>query len=278
MLDHSILTCEYLVDPRIPAHNQIFDDPAQLVEAEEQYARDKTGPLAVYGSSGSVAFPKIQRLLDSEEFKNLDPDTQKFMAEPTRPSAEIWLGSGPAAYEGDIKPHESYMTHELLLQNNLSKGSVSLRSSNPRDLPIIDPKFLEHPFDKRIAIETVREAIKIAQAPAYKGVIQKMVHGPGARTSELSAADPSEKEILEFARANLGQGYHSMSTCKIGPSHDPMAVVDNAFRVFGVEGLRVADLSVCPVLTNNHTQINAYLIAEKCARDIIRGQGKEAKS
>lgn len=250
MLDHTILTCEYLVDPSIPAHNQIFDDPAQLAKAEEEYARNKTGPLAVYGSSGTVAFPRIQRLLESEEFKNLDPIAQKIMAEPTRPSAEIWLGSGPAAYEGDIKPQESYMTHELLLQNNLSKGRVSLRSKNPRDLPIIDPRFLEHPYDKRIVIETVREAIKIAQATAYKGVIRKMVHGPGGGTTdELSTINPSDEEILDFGRANLGQGYHSMSTCTMGPSHDAFTVVDKAFKVIGVGGLRVADLSVCPVLT-----------------------------
>lgn len=250
MLDHTILTCEYLVDPSIPAHNQIFDDPTLLADAEEQYTKDKTGPLAVYGSSGCVSFPKIPRLYSSEEFKNLDPAMQKFMAEATRPSAEIWLGSGPAAYEGDIKPHESYMTHELLLQNNLSKGFVSLRSRNPRDNIIIDPKFLDHPYDQRIAIETVREAIRVAQAPAYKGVIQKMVHGPnGTPTSDLTAISMSDKAILDFVRANLGQGYHSMSTCKMGPSHDQMAVVDQAFKVFGAEGLRVADLSVCPVLT-----------------------------
>lgn len=248
MLDHSILTCEYLVDQSIPAHNQIFADPELLASAELQYAKDKSGPLAEYGASGTVAFPKIEALYQSKEFSCLDKATQKFLREPTRPSAEIWLGSGPAAYGGEVKVAESYMTHELLLQNNLSRGTVTLESKNPRDLPVIDPQFLENPYDQRIAIETVREAIKIAQSSAYRGTIQKIVHGPG-NMQDVSRVDMSDKSILKFVRENLGQGYHSMSTCKMGPRDDREAVVDESFKVHSIQGVRVADLSVCPVLT-----------------------------
>lgn len=89
MFDHSILTCEYLVDPSIPAHNQIFADPALLADAEARYGKDKTGPLAEYGASGSVAFPKIDSLYQSKEFQALDIATQNFLLEETRPSAEV---------------------------------------------------------------------------------------------------------------------------------------------------------------------------------------------
>lgn len=126
MLDHSIITCEYKVDNHLPAHNKVFLDPKILAEAEAEYKKSRTGPLAMYGSSGSVAFPRIQRLFESKEFSDLDSPTKAFLLEPTRPSAEIWLGSGPSVYEGNVE--ESYITHELLLQNNLSKGVVSIQS------------------------------------------------------------------------------------------------------------------------------------------------------
>jgi choline dehydrogenase-like flavoprotein len=258
MLDHSILTTEYRVDPRIPAHNQIFANPALLADAEAQYARTHTGPVGMYGSSGAVAFPRIEKMYQSTEFQQLDTPTKAHLLEPTRPSAEIWLASGSSAYMGEVHPEESYMTFELLLQNNLSRGTVSLRSKNPRDLPVIDPNFLSHPFDRRIAIESVRAAMLPGETAAYKDVIEEMVHGP----SDVSDDD----SILECVRANLGQGYHSMGTCKMGRKDDETRVVDADFRVRGMQGLRIADLSVRPILTCNHTQINAYLIGEICAR------------
>lgn len=256
MLDHSILTVEYRVDDSIPAHNQIFADPKLLADADSQYARDRTGPHSEFGTSGSVAFPRMQRLYQSPEFGELNDYQKSYMLEETRPSAEIWLGSGPSAYTGEILPEHSYMTFELLLQNNLSRGTLALRSNNPSEPPIIDPAFLSHPYDKRIAIETVRQALSIGKSGVYADVIRDMVHGPRG---------DDDASILEFVRANLGQGYHSLGTCAMGPESNSARVVDVEFKVVGVQGLRVADLSVCPILTCNHTQINAYLIGEKCA-------------
>ena len=77
-----------------------------------------------------------------------------------------------------------------------------------------------------------------------------MFHGPGVGTEDLSAVNPiDEAAILDFAYATFGQGYHSISSCKMSPSNDSKAVVDIVFKVHGVAGLRIADLGVCPVLT-----------------------------
>lgn len=248
MLDHSIITCEYKVNNTIPVHNQLFLNPGLLAEAEAQYAKDQTGPLSMYGSSGTLAFPRIQRLFKSEEFFKLSAKEKSFLIEPTRPSAEIWLGSGPSAYQDD-RPEQSYMTHELLLQNNLSRGTLMIRSKNPRDRLIVNPNFMAHPFDRRIAIETVRMALKIARTKAYQGTIERMVHGPEIEfaTADLDAI--SDEMMLDFIRKNLDQGYHSVSTCRMGKTSDPDAVVDFRFQVKGMSNLRVADLSVCPILT-----------------------------
>lgn len=259
VLDHSILTIEYEVDDTVAAHNQIFSNPKLLAEADALYAKNKTGPHNVFGTSGSVAFPRIQRLFDSEEFKALPKHTQLSLLEKTRPSAEIWLGSGSAVYE-PASSDEYCITHELLLQNNLSAGTVSLTSADPRCLPRIDPHFLEHPFDRRIAIETVRMALRISNTSAYQSTIKRMVHGP---TGE------DDDSILDFVRDNLGQGYHSLGSCKMGLRDVDGTVVDCDFRVLGIDNVRIADLSVCPILTCNHTQINAYLIGERCAQKLI---------
>lgn len=248
MLDHSIITCEYKVSNTIPAHNQLFLNPGLLAEAEVQYSKDRTGPLSMYGSSGTLAFPRIQRLFESEEFFKLSSKEKDFLMEPTRPSAEIWLGSGPSVHPDD-RLEQSYMTHELLLQNNISKGTVMIRSKNPRDSLIINPNFMSHPFDRRIAIETVRIALKIARTKSYKGTIESMVHGPeiGFETADIDAI--SDEVMLDFIRKNLDQGYHSVSTCRMGKADDPDSVVNSRFQVKGMSNLRVADLSVCPILT-----------------------------
>ncbi|KAJ5982894.1 glucose-methanol-choline oxidoreductase [Penicillium waksmanii] len=269
MLDHSIITCEYKVKNSIPAHNQLFLNPGLLAEAEAQYSKDRTGPLSMYGSSGTLAFPRIQRLFGSEEFSKLTSKEKGFLMEPTRPSAEIWLGSGPSVYQDD-RPEQSYVTHELLLQNNLSQGTVMIRSKDPRDSLIVNPNFMSHPFDRRIAIETVRMALKIARTEAYRGTIERMVHGPDIEfeTADLDAI--TDEVMLNFIRKNLDQGYHSVSTCRMGKASDPDYVVDFRFQVKGMSNLRVADLSVCPILTCNHTQINAYLIGLRCGREMVQ--------
>ena len=59
----------------------------------------------------------------------------------------------------------------------------------------------------------------------------------------------------------------------MGKEGEENRVVDSEFKVVGVQGLRIADMSVCPILTTNHTQVNAYLIGERCA-EVILGEGE----
>lgn len=260
MMDHSILTLEYRVtDPAID-HRRLFDNRALLEAAEAQYQRDRTGRLSVFGTSGAVAFPKIERLQESSEFADLSQGIKEYLMHPERPSAEIWLGSGYAAYQGPVEAGQAFATHELLLQNNLSRGFVKLVRSEAGLRVVIDPGYLSHPCDRRIAIETIRTTLVLSRTKAYDGVIEEVVHGPN---------NDDDESILDFVKKNLGQGFHSVGTCRMGTDPDPSNVVDTDFNVKGVEGLKVADLSVCPILTCNHTQINAYLIGARCAESLI---------
>ena len=261
MLDHSILTLEFRVNDSSIDFSRLFENAELLREAEEQYKSNKTGLLSIFGTSGAVAFPKIEKLENSTEFWSLDEANQAFLMHPKRPSAEIWLGSGRSAFTGAAKLGQSFITFELLLQNNLSHGTVTVVKAKSGAALEIDPKYLDHPYDRRIAIESVRTALQISRAQAYEDDIIEMVHGPES---------DDDVSIMEFIRRNLGQGYHSVGTCRMGASNDSAAVVDGSFNVIGVPGVKIADLSVCPVLTCNHTQINAYLIGDRCANVLVQ--------
>ena len=277
--DHSAMTCEFIVDPSIPGHNQLLHDPAALKAAQEEYEATQTGPLAMFGASASIVFPRLPRLFASSEFASLPPKAQTYLSAPTRPSAEIWMHSGPQLYQGPCPPDASILVLEGLCQNNLSRGSLKLTSKNPRDLPEIDPGYLSHPFDLRIAVETLREMVRLANTPAFKTITRSVLHGPrregndddnnNIHKNNLASLDSDDAALESFIRSTLTQGFHSMSACIMGAKTDPKRVVNSDFRVEGLSNLRIADMSVCPILTTNHTQINAYLIAERCAEVIV---------
>jgi choline dehydrogenase len=137
-----------------------------------------------------------------------------------------------------------------------------LRSADPKDKPIIDPRYLtdDAGADRAALMAGLRMCAEIAKSPALKGVIGKIA-GP------LGATEPDD-ETLEKALNSLSHTlYHPVGTCKMGS--DDTSVVDPDLRVRGVEGLRVADASVMPTIIRGHTHAPSVLIGEKAA-DLIR--------
>jgi choline dehydrogenase-like flavoprotein len=141
-----------------------------------------------------------------------------------------------------------------------SRGSVTLASSNPADLPIVDPNSFAEPYD----LERHIDAIKITQEVGRTRSMQRYVSaehfpGPSCRTKQ---------DYIEAARANARSSYHPVGTCKMGK--DVMAVVDTSLCVHGIRGLRVCDSSIMPRVTSANTNATTIAIAEK-AVDLIRG-------
>ena len=135
--------------------------------------------------------------------------------------------------------------------NPQSKGTVTLQSSNPVTPPPINPNFLTHPFDRRVLIDGMREAMRLQRAPVF-----------ACRTIKtLGPADDSDEAIWSHVKDNVMSSWHKSCTCAMG-KNETDAVVDSEFRVFGAEGLRVVDLSVCPFVMNAHTQSVAYVVGE----------------
>lgn len=270
--DHSAFACEFIVKPSIAGHNQLLNNPKELEKALTQYKATYDGPLSMFGASASILFPRLQKLFDSEEFSKLPKSASSFMKASGRPSTEIWMHSGPLFYTGPCPPDASVLVVEGLCQNNLSRGYLELASKDPRKLPKIDPGYLSHPYDIAIARETVREIVKLAQTPTFSSIIESILLGPRSPTNseQLCSINGEDDKLIEsFVRDTLTQGFHSMSTCVMGKFEDPNKVVGTDFKVVGLKGLRVADMSVCPILTSNHTQVNAYLIGERCAGLVI---------
>ena len=97
----------------------------------------------------------------------------------------------------------------------------------------------------------------MAQEPMRSHVVKEVAPGPSVST---------DKEIAQYIHEHSHPHYHPAGTCKIGS--DPMAVVDPELRVHGIEGLRVADASVAPLLVNANTNAMSIMIGEKAA-DLI---------
>jgi choline dehydrogenase-like flavoprotein len=141
-----------------------------------------------------------------------------------------------------------------------SRGSVTLRSSNPLDAPLIDPNSFAEPYD----LERHIDGIKVTQDVGRSKSMMKFVereHFPGA-------ACKTKQDYIDVARANARSSYHPVGTCKMG--RDDLAVVDPQLRVRGIDGLRVCDSSIMPHIVSSNTNAPTIAIAEKAA-DMIRG-------
>jgi choline dehydrogenase len=82
----------------------------------------------------------------------------------------------------------------------------------------------------------------------------------------------NDTELMADIRSRADTQYHPVGTCKMGPSTDPMAVVDNQCRVYGVSGLRVVDASIMPTLVSGNTNAPTIMIAEKIVHDMKQSQ------
>ncbi|MGN6449266.1 MAG: choline dehydrogenase [Brucella intermedia] len=150
-----------------------------------------------------------------------------------------------------------------------SRGSVTLRSANPREKPVIKFNYMSHEddwADFRHCVRLTREIFGQAAFDPYRGAeIQ-----PGAQVQ-------SDDEIDNFIREHVESAFHPCGTCKMGAVDDPMAVVDAECKVIGVEGLRVADSSIFPRITNGNLNGPSIMVGEK-ASDHILGRTPLARS
>ncbi|KAJ8872639.1 hypothetical protein PR048_026247 [Dryococelus australis] len=153
------------------------------------------------------------------------------------------------------------------LQRPKSKGFIKLKSTDPFDDPLIDPKYLSHPDDVATFVEGVKIAARLARTRAMTEKFEAEVS-----TSKIPGC-PGEHGSDEYWACAVRQAatttYHPVGTCKMGPASDKAAVVDPRLRVYGVRGLRVVDCSIMPKIITGNTNAPAIMIGEKAA-DVIK--------
>ncbi|QDS72994.1 hypothetical protein FKW77_008946 [Venturia effusa] len=240
-----------------------WTSPAAMHTSREQFAKDGTGNLTILNSALVMGFfHGDDKLYMSDEFKQLSPSAQRYVQDPNIPSWEMATACPPLSPSAD--PNTSYLTVAAFAMTPQSRGSVTLRSADPADPPVSDPKLLSHPYDRRNMIEAVRKAYNFIISPEMAKDSVKPLVAP---------LSDSDEDIWKYIQEYAVSTWHMSCTARMGRSDDDTAVVTTDFRVKGLQGLRVADVSVTPFLPNCHTQSTAYLIGETASERLIAEYG-----
>jgi choline dehydrogenase len=204
-----------------------------------QYVTTRKGPMAMAASLGT-GFLKTREDL---EVPDIQFHIQPFSADKIDEGAHKF----------------SAFTASVLQLRPESAGHLELASADMRDYPKIHPNYLATKTDCDTIVEGVRITRRItATQPIAQHVIEE--HTPGPQVGD------DYDEILEWVRETSTTIYHPTGTCKMGI--DEMAVVDPRLKVIGMEGLRVADASIMPIIVSGNTNAPSIMIGEK-ASDLI---------
>jgi len=142
-----------------------------------------------------------------------------------------------------------------------SRGWVRLASPDPRQKPRILFNYMNHPDDWEDMRACVRLTREIFAQPAFAPFAGEEIQ-PGKHIT-------TDAEIDEFIRDKVESAYHPCGTCRLGRPDDPMAVVDEDTRVIGLQGLRVADSSIMPLITTGNLNAPTIMLGEKAADHIL---------
>jgi choline dehydrogenase-like flavoprotein len=181
-------------------------------------------------------------------------------SDPGRERANIQFHVQPLSLDRFGEPLHTFpaFTASVCNVQPTSRGRLRLRSADPSAPPRIAPNYLSTDDDRRVAADSLRVARRIVAQPALRP-FAPVEYLPGASVGDDDAS-------LVKAAGDVGTTiFHPVGTAKMGLASDPLAVVDERLRVFGIEDLRVVDASVMPSITSGNTNAPTMMIAEKGA-------------
>lgn len=183
--------------------------------------------------------------------RSKSPDLQYFFGPVIQPSLMDLAPEGMSPDRG--------FTFTAILNQPMSRGTVTLASANPTDNAVVDPRYLTDEQDVAVLEYGIRYARELAATAAF-APFRGVEIAPGKQMTDSAA-------LLAYARRYCGTVWHPVGTARMG--HDALAVVDDRLRVHGIAGLRVADASVMPQIVNANPNAAVLMIAEKAA-DMMR--------
>ena len=222
-------------------HKDFFRNKEVQAAARAQWEKDQTGKLSQILCGMSVGWLKSDAVYQSEEFKSLPGARRHHLLQPTVPIFEVGINGAHPEYYIDPDNTPAMAGFAVFNLNTESRGSVTLQSTDPKEPALYDPNFFSHPYDRRVAIEAVREVMKVSRHPAFQRDTVRVLHAPKS---------DSDEDILNHWKksSSSSSSWHMTGTCKMGKEGEEDACVDNNFKVNGIKNLRVVDMSVVPLL------------------------------
>jgi choline dehydrogenase-like flavoprotein len=241
MHDHHHVFITWERAERTTERKDFFRSKEAQAAARAQWEKDQTGKLAEIGCQMALGWLKSDAVYQSEEFKALPQHRRDHLLKPTVPILEVGINPANPEYLIDPDNAPALAAVAIFNLNTESKGSVALQSGDPKDPLLYDPNFFSHPYDRRVAIEGTREVLKVAQHPSFQKDTVRAIEAPKS---------DSDEDILQHWKKSTTSSstFHMVGTCKMGKVGEEDACVDSHFRVIGFKNLRVADLSVVPLL------------------------------
>ncbi len=240
--DH--LFFSYIFKTNAPTLNNELHSPLGKLWAGMKYVFTRTGPLSLSINHGGG-------------FIRTDPQM-------SRPNIQLYLV--PASFtEASLKNVDSFAGAAINFSpcRPTSRGHLEIQSPDFRDHPAIHPNYLSTDHDVAEALAGARYVHKLARTPALSGLIREPIQ-PWPHEDDGEA-------LLDRLREIGSTTYHPIGTCLMGPDPEG-AVVDHRLKVYGLEGLRVVDASIMPMMISGNTNAPSIMIGERGADFILDDQ------
>ncbi|KAI0342181.1 alcohol oxidase [Trametopsis cervina] len=259
LTDHPLLQHDYIVNTNqtIPS----FIAPDVIQQNIQIWNTTHQGPLtdSVTDVLGFLRLPD-----NSTIFKTVkDPAPG-----PNSGHWELIVGNGflnPGTPPTDPSvPAGNYNSLLTQIMAATSRGTVTICSANPLDLPLIDPKWMSTDWDRAVMRHAIRASLKFTSAHAWDDFLLT----PFGDFAQL-AQNLTDANIDAYVNEHVGTIWHAVGTASMSPKGAQWGVVDPDYKVKGTHGLRVVDASVLPRVPTMHTQGVVYAYAERAA-DIIK--------
>ncbi|KAL1393106.1 GMC oxidoreductase [Phyllosticta capitalensis] len=256
--DHSVFSIMALSTPEFSTSDMV-STYAKLREAQDEFYSSRTGEYTA-PSGITNAFQR----LSAEELKEIGAEAVIEAGLEDQSHIEylyesVFYPSGPTPYYTP-SDNQSYISLTASSMVALSRGNITLRSKSMGDFPLVNPNYYADKTDEKIAIASFKYLRKILAHPRMSQYSVGPNHGevsPGP-----AVADDDDEAILAYVRENTIPNWHASGTVQMLPEKDG-GVVDPELKVYGVDGLRVIDCSIIPVLPDVNIVGTVFMIGEK---------------